>query len=242
MFLSLFCVLLAFQAVVGQSNQAVLNLFHQTYSGDGTYYGNTKEGTCSYGNNVPHAGTDSKIWALAALNAPQFMGSLVCGLCVKITGSGHGLGSNPINGQHIVFIKDLCPECKAGDVDLALNGDGRWNIQIQAVQCPVGNTKIQYSFQGSNPWYVKVQIRNARIPITHVQLQRKGTWVTPSHTSDGYWLVGDSHEWQTGQIAIRMTAANGHVLEDTIPKLENDSVQNGLKGVQVPLDSSLPNA
>ena len=50
----------------------------------------------------------------------------------------------------------------AGDVDLAVDGDGRWDIEIRGVQCPVGNTAIQYWFQGSNEWYLKLQIRNAR--------------------------------------------------------------------------------
>ncbi|BFZ23917.1 hypothetical protein BsWGS_26957 [Bradybaena similaris] len=233
-------VLICFVNADGARNQAVLDLFQHEYHGDGTYYGNIKEGTCAYGTDLPPAATNPKIRSLVALNAPQFMGSLVCGLCLRVVGSGHGLGTNPISGEYIVFTKDLCPVCKAGDVDFALDGDGRWDIVIQAVQCPVGNTKIQYSFHGSNQWFVKLQIRNARIPITEVQLQRNGVWVTPNHNIDGHWLVSDSHEWQAGSIEIRMTAANGQTLEDTIPRIENDVVLNGLKGVQVALDSSLP--
>ena len=49
-----------------------------------------------------------------------------------------------------------------GDVDIGDAGDGRWDVEIQAVQCPVGDTKIQYSYQGSNLWYIKLQVRNAR--------------------------------------------------------------------------------
>ena len=35
-------------------------------------------------------------------------------------------------------------------------------MEIQAVQCPVGESKLEYLFQGSNPYYVKVQVRNGR--------------------------------------------------------------------------------
>ena len=56
----------------------------------------------------------------------------------------------------------LCFVPITGALDLAENGDGRWRIEIQAIQCPVGNGKIEYKFQGSNPWYLKLQIRNAR--------------------------------------------------------------------------------
>ncbi|CAG5126535.1 unnamed protein product [Candidula unifasciata] len=226
----------------GASNQAVLNLYKNEFKGDGTYYGYTLEGTCTYGDDYPPAGKDSRISALVALNAPQFMNSLVCGICLRVVGTGEGLGSDPIKGEHIVFVKDLCPECKTGSVDFSLDGDGRWDITIQAVQCPVGSSKIQYSFQGSNEWYLKLQVRNARIPITEVQLQRNGNWVTPKHSSDGYWVVSDSNGFQTNNINVRLTAANGQQLEDTIPRLQNDVVMNGLRGVQVDLDSQLPNA
>ena len=47
-------------------------------------------------------------------------------------------------------------------MDFAENKDGRWDISIQAVQCPVGDNKLQYAFQGSNPWYLKLQVSNYR--------------------------------------------------------------------------------
>ena len=47
-------------------------------------------------------------------------------------------------------------------MDLAENGDGRWKVSIQAIQCPVGNSKIEYRLEGSNDWYIKLQVRNER--------------------------------------------------------------------------------
>ena len=53
-----------------------------------------------------------------------------------------------------------------GALDQASVGDGRWGIAWTPVQCPVGtgrNTShFFYSFQGSNPWYLKLQVANAR--------------------------------------------------------------------------------
>ena len=43
-----------------------------------------------------------------------------------------------------------------------MEGDGRWDIEIRAVQCPVGTSAIQYWLQGSNAWYLKLQVRNTR--------------------------------------------------------------------------------
>lgn len=50
-------------------------------------------------------------------------------------------------------------------MDLYINGDGRWKISFVAVDCPsvageAGN--IQFRFQGSNPWYIKLQVRNSK--------------------------------------------------------------------------------
>ncbi|XP_012944286.1 expansin-YoaJ, partial [Aplysia californica] len=153
-----------------------------------------------------------------------------------------GLGNSPIVGEFLVFTKDLCPECAAGDIDFAWNGDGRWDIRIQAVQCPVGDTTIQYAFQGSNQWYIKLQVRNARIPITSLELKKGKDWVTPKHTLDGYWEVMNQGEWPAGPINVRMTAANGEVLNDVIPKIETDStvIMDGFNKVQVSFDNSLP--
>ena len=57
------------------------------------------------------------------------------------------------------------PQC-AGALDQASPGDGRWTILWTPVQCPVGVGRTAspffYSFQGSNPWYLKLQIANTR--------------------------------------------------------------------------------
>uniref|UniRef100_A0A2C9M9B3 Uncharacterized protein n=1 Tax=Biomphalaria glabrata TaxID=6526 RepID=A0A2C9M9B3_BIOGL len=113
---------------------------------------------------------------------------------------------------------------------------------MRAVQCPVGSSTIQYAFQGSNPYYLKLQIRNARIPITGVQVHRNNVWVTMHHSGDGYWLLNDSQAMPAGAFGIRLTAANGHVLEDTVPRIDNDHILEGGHQVQVPLDPSLPQA
>lgn len=40
--------------------------------------------------------------------------------------------------------------------------DGRMWMEMQAIQCPVGNTTLEYKFQGSGTYYIKLQVRNAR--------------------------------------------------------------------------------
>ncbi|CAC5426364.1 exlX [Mytilus coruscus] len=234
----------------GATHQGILNLYHNKFKGDGTYYGAGEQGTCSYSPpSLPPTVAAGNIKRYIALNKPQFFNSLSCGMCFKVHGSGKGLGSDPIVGDSIVFVKDLCPECLAGSVDLAENGDGRWEVEIQAVQCPVGNTKLEYKFQGSNPWYLKLQVRNARIPVTRLSLwqPKSQRWAAMQHTSDGFWLMGPGpfekpvHPSVHAPLKMKLTAANGVVIEDQITKMPNEVVIHGT-GKQFPQDPSLPQA
>lgn len=49
----------------------------------------------------------------------------------------------------------------SGGLDLGIMGHGKPPQTIQAVQCPVGGSKMQYKIEG-NAWNWKVQVRNAR--------------------------------------------------------------------------------
>ncbi|XP_064610112.1 expansin-YoaJ-like [Liolophura sinensis] len=238
------CMILPTQQVV---NRDILSIYKKTFHGDGTFYGEGGglKGLCQYyPPGLPPAGRSSLIRNTVALNKPQMHGSLGCGMCFKVKGSGKGAGNTPITGDFYVFVDNLCPECLEGSLDFGQDGDGRWAIEVQAVQCPVGNTKIQYSFQGSHQWYIKLQIRNHRIPITGLRLyqSKRQEWTPLKHTADGYWELDPTHEWDKPLVAplkVQLVAANGVVLKDSIPKIENGVAIQG--NVQVPYDPHLPN-
>ena len=98
-----------------------------------------------------------------AMDSPFFYNSQSCGMCLAFRGTGPGAGANPISlNVQYVLVSNLCPECLAGSLDQELNGDGRWRIEWYPVQCAVGNTPFVYSFQGSNSYYIKLQISNHR--------------------------------------------------------------------------------
>ena len=74
-----------------------------------------------------------------------------------------GSGANPIStAVQYGIATDECPECLSGALDLAQDGDGRWTIDWYPVQCNVGDSYFEYSFQGSNAEYVKMAITNTR--------------------------------------------------------------------------------
>jgi hypothetical protein len=57
-----------------------------------------------------------------------------CGICIEGRGTGVGAGGNPV-GKFFAAVNNLCPECKYGDVDFAMNGDGRWKVEWKRVDC-----------------------------------------------------------------------------------------------------------
>jgi len=235
--------------VFGVHEADILNLYKKTFSGDGTYYGSDLGGMCTL--NTPTlppvaANVDKRV----ALNSPQMFGTgLGCGMCFKVTGSGQGAGNDPITGTFIAYVTDLCPECHAGSVDLAETGDGRWGVNIQAVQCPVGNTKIQYKLQGSNPWYIKLQVRNERMPATKVEMYQPNhrVWVALTRTRDAYWILPSDSRVEKpvkAPFKVRLHAPNGQTVVDTVhadSQMTGGTVLRG-SGVQFPLDPSLPHA
>jgi hypothetical protein len=102
------------------------------FEGDGTFYGNGgagESGACMLKRGF------NGIQTTVAINREQYNGGLSCGKCVMITGKGEGIGQTPIFGPILATIDNECPECKFGDIDMGLSGDGRWKITWDFVEC-----------------------------------------------------------------------------------------------------------
>lgn len=115
------------------------------FNGDGTFYGeggNGARGACLLTPGFNGVGTT------VAMNRQQFENGGACGRCVRITGDGRGAGMTPILGPVFATVDNECPECKHGDIDLGLSGDGRWNINWEYISC----SEIPHrSLRGSAP-------------------------------------------------------------------------------------------
>jgi hypothetical protein len=104
----------------------------QAYSGDATFYGAGgagEQGACMLPRNF------NGVQNTAALNPYQFENGQACGKCVLVRGDGRGSGMTPVIGPLYATIDNLCPECKHGDIDLGLQGDGRFLVDWEFVDC-----------------------------------------------------------------------------------------------------------
>jgi expansin (peptidoglycan-binding protein) len=182
------------------------------HNGIATYYYATGAGACGF---APSPGN----LMVAAMNAEEFSGSAVCGEYVHVLGP---------RGEVTVRIVDLCPECKAGHLDLSLEAFtiiaepilGRVNITWQVVS-PVLSGPIIYHFKdGSNQWWTAVQIRNHRNPISRFEFRNGGgQWLTVPRTPYNYF-VQTGPGMGPGPYTFRVTDVYGNVLSDSgVPPL-----------------------
>lgn len=153
--LLLFCVM--------RANGISSHSYGPTFKGEGTYYGFTTGGNCAIRPPVPNMYSGM---VPVAINDAQYSGSLACGACLEVEGSGRGLGATPIRGKFKAFVMDRCPECKFGDLDLSVSGDGRWDIKWKFVKCP--GEPVSLLYEGSNPYYWKLQPRGSKTPVRKV--------------------------------------------------------------------------
>jgi expansin (peptidoglycan-binding protein) len=197
--------------------------FGTSYTGEGTYYGATGAGACSYEASPQNL-------MVAAMNAPQWQNSAVCGMCAEVTGPKGE--ANKI----VVRIVDLCPECKSGDLDLSQEAfakiadpvAGRVKITWQPVACAVSGP-ISYKYKdGTSQWWMGVQVRNSRLPVKRVELQEGSRFIELTAESYGYYTLSSSsvQGGRPGPYSFRLTSITDTQLsEPTVPLSPNVLVQ-----------------
>lgn len=186
------------------------------HNGVATYYDATGAGACSFD---PSPGDLN----VAAMNAPEYDNSAVCGAYVHVVGP---------QGEVTVRIVDLCPECLAGHLDLSEEAFAQiaalplgivpitWQVVSPALAGP-----IAYHFKdGSNPWWTAVQIRNHRNPVARLEYWSGGEWVSVPRVSYNYFVQTEPG-MGPGPYTFRVTDSYGNQLVDSgIPHVEDGTV------------------
>lgn len=183
-----------------------------TPAAQATYYTPGTEGACS----LAMAPGD-----LTTTVAPaDFAGSETCGRCLHVTGP---------DGEVSVLVTDLCPECGAGHLDLspaafAAIADpllGIVAVSWETVACDVGDDTMKLQFEGSNPWYLKVQVQEHRHGIATVDLRQGDQWLAMTRSEDDHFVrTGDGPYAEP--FAFRIGDVHGQVVETDGVGLAND--------------------
>ncbi|GAB0489485.1 hypothetical protein MMPV_000704 [Pyropia vietnamensis] len=188
--------------------------FGTRHAGDGTYYGATNAGHCSLTPRpAQYAGMTG-----VAVSTGTYARSSLCGACIRLTGSGRGSGANPITGTRMAYVMDECPSCGGrGDVDLAAPGDGRWDVSWTIVPCPTAGRRVAFLLQGSNRYYVKVQVRNTAAPASAVAVNG----MPATRVVDNFWVAQAGGGFALPLRVTGTTAAGGR-FAGSLPNIVND--------------------
>jgi expansin (peptidoglycan-binding protein) len=186
------------------------------HTGIATYYYATGAGACGFDPSPNDL-------MVTALNAEEYSNAAYCGAYVHVNGA---------KGSVVVRIVDLCPECKAGHLDLsyeafALVDDpikGRVPITWRIVSPDIPGP-IAYHFKdGSNQWWTAVQIRNHRNPIAKFEYWNGSQWITVPRVSYNYF-VQSNPGMGVGPYTFRVTDMYTNTLTDSgIPFTENGTI------------------
>jgi expansin (peptidoglycan-binding protein) len=184
-------------------------------SGEGTYYAADGSGACGFERQ------SGGPLLVAAMNAPDWGGSGVCGMCAQVTGP---------RGQVTVRIVDLCPECQRGDLDLspeafdqiAERSAGRVPITWNEVPCATAGSLVYHFKDGSNPWWTAIQIREHRHRIASLAVEQAGAWTEIERLDYNYFVI---ENLGPGPYHLRVTDIHGHeVSDDGVPLRDDDDV------------------
>jgi expansin len=168
------------------------------HRGEGTFYAAGPLGACGRPQPTLHT----------AVSPADFSGSSLCGAYLEVSRAGKA----PI----VVEVTNLCPECPPGNLDLSPSAydrlgarvAGRIPISWRIVGGPVsGPISIQIK-DGSNPYWVAIQVRNHRYPIKSVEAKRGARWLRLSRTDYGYFLAPNG--LGPGPFSLRISDTRGH--------------------------------
>ncbi len=186
-------------------------------NGQGTYYAADGTGNCSFDASPNDL-------MVAAMNAADYANAAWCGACLDVTGP---------SGEVVVRVVDQCPGCQHGDLDLSQQAfemiaplsAGRVAISWHEVACPETGP-IAYRFkEGSNAYWVAIQIRDHRWPIGKLEAQTGSAWTELPRADYNYFVaatgLGD------GPFTLRVSDTRGHVLVDTNLALGDGVVRPG---------------
>ena len=190
------------------------------HHGIATFYDATGGGACSF-----EASPDDLM--VTAMNAEEYGVADYCGAYLSVTGPG---------GAVTVRVVDLCPECRAGHLDLSAEAfaliadpiDGRVNITWQLVSPELAGSIIYHFKEGSNPWWTAVQVRNHRNPVARLEVRGEGgEWVEVARTEYNYFVQTEPG-MGSGPYTFRVTDVYGNILIDEgIAHVESGSVSGG---------------
>src|SRR5690606_10503895 len=178
----------------------------------------------TYPGGTNHCGLDDGDGMAAAISGVQWEGSIHCGECLEVAGPG---------GVAVVRVVEVCNECPVNTLDLqpaawdAIAGQepGMVEVAWQRVPCPVTGP-IAIRLQASNPFYLKLQVRNHRYGIAGVTLLHPDGPIVLPRAPDNHFEASGFSPALVEPVEVMVTATTGERRVEAI-QLLNDTDMPG---------------
>lgn len=99
----------------------------------------------------------------------------------------------------------------------------------------MGDSTFQYAFEGSNPYYIKVRVLNARVPTSKMTATVKGQTRDMTPTQDNAFLLTEGGPFSF-PIEVHLTSIQGDTVTDTITKGPEGTTQGSAQYPRSQLD------
>lgn len=200
---------------------AILEPKGTIHYGEGTFYGGGYEGGCAMLDPI----SKDDYW-IVAMNLEDYNDAQLAGAYIQVTGE---LGT--IN----MFVSDLLPEGKKGDLDLYTDAfpliapveKGRVPVSWKIIPLDSAeNASVSFKFkEGSTAYWCGVQVRNHRYPITKLEyLNAEGEFIEINRRPYNYF---ESMEMGAGPFTFRITDIYGQVIVEKDIPLVLDEIIGG---------------
>lgn len=70
---------------------------------------------------------------------------------------------------------------------------------------------------GSSNYWTAIQVRNHKLPVAKLEYRKNGSYVEMKREDYNYFVEASGVGPQPSGLAVRVTAADGQTLEDTLP-------------------------
>jgi len=191
--------------------------------GVATFYDADGSGNCGY-DATP------KDLDVVALDLAHYAGSATCGACLQVKGP---------KATVTVRVVDSCPGCADTGANLDLSAEafakiadpkqGRIDISYQLVACNVTGNLAYHFKDGSSQYWTAIQIRNSKVPVSKLEYQANGAWVTMQRQDYNYF-VADKGVGNVKTLALRVTSSDDQVVEDSVTGgIPSDKTVSGTK-------------
>ena len=97
----------------------------------------------------------------------------------------------------------------------------------------MGAGKFHYAFEGSNDFYLKIRVLNARVPTATMTAEVGGIYQSMTPTPDNSFLLTQGGPFAF-PLKVQLTSIQGDVVDDTIPTGPKGSVQGNAQYPSTP--------